>query len=113
MGERIETPDYIIDRKLKIDYTHYITNQLMKPLQQLFGLAVELIWECQRKPSAIKTYKKDMAILERDCGGDHETFMKKKEKYCSAKVKTLLFDKVLNQISNEKTGCQAITNFFR
>jgi len=113
MGERIEIPDYIVENKLKIDYTHYITNQLMKPLQQLFGLAVELIWESQRKHSAIKTYKKDMAILERDYSNDYETFMKKKEKYCSAKVKTLLFDKVLNQISNEKNGFQAITNFFR
>ena len=113
MGERIEIPEYITENKIKLDYAHYITNQLMKPLQQLFGLAVELIWECQRKPSAIKTYKKDMVILERDCGGDHEIFMKKKEKYCSAKVKTLLFDKVLNQISNEKTGCQTITSFFR
>ena len=113
MGERIETPDYILEKKVKIDYTHYITNQLMKPLQQLFGLAVELIWECQGKSGAIKTYKKDLAILERDHGDDCELFMKKKEKYCSAKVKTLLFDKVLNQITNEKNKVQTITSFFR
>jgi DNA polymerase elongation subunit (family B) len=113
MGERIETPEFILSSKVKIDYTHYITNQLMKPLQQLFGLAVELIWEHQRKPNAIKTYKKDIEIMERECSGDWELYMKKKEKYCSAKVKTLLFDKVLNQISNEKNKMQAITNFFR
>ena len=113
MGERIETPEFILSSKVKIDYTHYITNQLMKPLQQLFGLAVELIWEHQRKPNAIKTYKKDIEIMERECSGDWELYMKKKEKYCSAKVKTLLFDKVLNQISNEKNKMQPITNFFR
>lgn len=113
MGERIETPEFILSSKVKIDYTHYITNQLMKPLQQLFGLAVELIWEHQRKPSAIKTYRKDIAIMEKECSGDWELYMKKKEKYCSAKVKTLLFDKVLNQISNEKNKMQPITNFFR
>jgi DNA polymerase elongation subunit (family B) len=113
MGERIETPEFILSNKVKIDYTHYITNQLMKPLQQLFGLAVELIWEHQRKPSAIKTYRKDIAIMEKECSGDWELYMKKKEKYCSAKVKTLLFDKVLNQISNEKNKMQPITNFFR
>ncbi len=113
MGERIETPEFILSNKVKIDYTHYITNQLMKPLQQLFGLAVELIWEHQRKPSAIKTYRKDIAIMEKECSGDWELYMKKKEKYCSAKVKTLLFDKVLNQISNEKNKLQPITNFFR
>jgi len=113
MGERIETPEFIVSSKVKIDYTHYITNQLMKPLQQLFGLAVELIWAHQRKPSAIKTYKKDIEIMEKECCGDWELYMKKKEKYCAAKVKTLLFDKVLNQISNEKNKMQPITNFFR
>jgi DNA polymerase delta subunit 1 len=81
MGERIETPEFILSNKVKIDYTHYITNQLMKPLQQLFGLAVELIWEHQRKPNAIKTYMKDIAIMEKECTGDWELYMNKKDKY--------------------------------
>ena len=98
--------------RLKIDYAHYITNQLMKPLQQLFGLAVEQIWTAQRKPNAIKTYLKDIDALA-NANPDYETFMKKKEKYCSAKVKTLLFDKVLNQINNDKNRVQMITNFFK
>ena len=113
MGNRIETPEFISASKLKIDYTHYITNQLMKPLQQLFGLAVEQIWEAQGKTGAIKTYKKDIASLEQEYATCYETFTKKKEKYCSAKVKTLLFDKVLNQITNEKNKVQMITNFFK
>jgi len=112
MGNRIETPEFILANRLKIDYAHYITNQLMKPLQQLFGLAVEQIWTAQRKPNAIKTYLKDMDALS-NANPDYETFMKKKEKYCSAKVKTLLFDKVLNQINNDKNRVQMITNFFR
>ena len=41
VGEKIETPEFIEENKLPIDYTHYITNQLMKPLQQLFGLAAQ------------------------------------------------------------------------
>ena len=85
----------------------------MKPLQQLFGLAVEQIWEAQGKTGAIKTYKKDIASLEQEYATCYETFTKKKEKYCSAKVKTLLFDKVLNQITNEKNKVQMITNFFK
>ena len=112
MGERIETPEYIINNKIDIDYAHYITNQLMKPLQQLFGLALEKIWEYQRKPGAIKTYYKDMSRIENECNGDLELYMKKREKYCSAKVKTLLFDKVLNQISNKRNGIQTISTFY-
>lgn len=83
----------------------------MKPLQQLFGLALEQIWTFQNKSSAIKTYKKEIDELEK-ANGDLEIFMKKKEKYCSAKVKVLLFDKVLTKISNDKQRIQPITSFF-
>ena len=111
MGEKIETPEYIINNQLKIDYTHYITNQLMKPIQQLFGLCLEDLWMMQNKKSAIKTYKKEMIKLENE-NEDMEVFMKKKEKYCAAKVKTLLFEKTLNKIYNEKHKIQQITSFF-
>jgi len=40
-GDRIEHPDYIREHKLKPDYRHYITNQIMKPVSQLFALCVE------------------------------------------------------------------------
>jgi len=40
-GDRIETPTYVTQAGLQPDYKFYITNQLMKPLQQLFGLVVE------------------------------------------------------------------------
>ena len=111
MGDKIETPEYIIENKLQIDYTHYITNQLMKPLQQLFGLALEQIWTMQNKRSAIKTHQKDIQKLE-DEGYDLETFMKKKEKVCSAKIKVLLFDKVLATIYNRKHRIQTLDSFF-
>jgi DNA polymerase delta subunit 1 len=42
-GEKIETPDFIRSNGVEIDYSFYITNQLMKPLQQLFGLALKEI----------------------------------------------------------------------
>ena len=112
MGDKIETTEFIVENNLKIDYTHYITNQLMKPLQQLFGLALEEIWKLQGKTGAIKTYKREIKKLEAEFP-DIEIFMKKKEKYCSAKIKTLLFDDVLNKIYNEKHSIQTITSFFK
>jgi len=42
-GDRIETPDYIREKKLQPDYRYYIEHQLMKPIGQLFGLVVEQI----------------------------------------------------------------------
>jgi DNA polymerase elongation subunit (family B) len=111
MGDKIETPEFIIENKLRVDYNHYITNQLMKPLQQLFGLALVQIWEYQTKKSAIKGYLKDMEKMAQETP-DLEDFMKQKEKYCSRKIKALLFDTMLNRISNEKNGMQSIRKFF-
>jgi len=111
-GEKIETPEFIIDNKLKIDYAFYITNQLMKPLQQLFGLALEQIWEKQNKTTTIKTYRSEMANLKKDCGGDLEVYSKKKEKICSQKVKAILFDSFLIKIANEKNKNREITSMF-
>src|SRR5438270_6243827 len=33
-GERIETPDFIKEHNLGIDYKFYLTNQIMKPVTQ-------------------------------------------------------------------------------
>ena len=111
-GDKMETPEFIVENSLPIDYNHYITNQLMKPLLQLFGLEVEKIWKAQGRWSAIKEYKKTMKKLE-DEFPDLEIFMKKKEKVCAAKVKELLFDKVLEKIHNDKNGIRQITNWFK
>ena len=50
--------------------------------------------------------------MEKDFGGNYEMFMKRKEKYCSLKIKALLFDKILNKIANKRNNIQMITNFF-
>jgi hypothetical protein len=49
----IKQCEFINENKLQIDYEFYITNQLQKPLLQLFGLALEQIWEKQGKKGAI------------------------------------------------------------
>jgi hypothetical protein len=68
-GEKIELPEYIVSEGLKIDYAHYITRQLMKPLQQLYGLGLEQIWEHQKKPLAIGCIKRKLS----NCGIDFRT----------------------------------------
>ncbi len=49
-GEKIETPEYILQNKIKIDYAFYITNQIMKPLQQVFALVLEKLQDLKCKP---------------------------------------------------------------
>lgn len=111
MGEKIETPEYILENNIRLDYTHYITNQLMKPLQQLLGLALENIWRIKGKTLAIKRHREDVQKLMEE-EEDVEKFMKKREKLCSKKVEELLFRDILNAIYNEKHGIQKITSFF-
>ena len=112
-GEKIETPEYIVANKLKLNYTHYITNQLMKPLQQLFGLALEQIWELQNKRRAIREYKKQIDKLNIECEGNLELFMKKREKCSSAEIKTLLFDKYLTKIHQSQNGIRTLTDLWK
>jgi DNA polymerase elongation subunit (family B) len=37
-GDRVETPEYIVENKLKLDYLFYITNQIMKPALKFLDL---------------------------------------------------------------------------
>ena len=42
-GDRVETPAFIKEKGLKIDYRFYIEHQLMNPINQLFALVAEKI----------------------------------------------------------------------
>ena len=53
-GERIEHPKYIIANKIRPDYSFYITNQIMKPVQQVFALVLENIPEFKHKKQEFK-----------------------------------------------------------
>jgi DNA polymerase elongation subunit (family B) len=110
-GDKIETPEHIAANRLKVDYAHYITNQLMSPIQQLYGLALEQIWELQKKPAAIKKHRQEIEELAKKWP-DVEELVNRKDTFCSKKVKPLLFDKWLTQINNEKHRMQPISNFF-
>ena len=114
LGERIETPQYITDHNLKLDYHYYITNQLMNPLQQLFSLATEKIYAYQgRRPQDIANLQTLLDKMFDDCGQDIELYMKKREKYCSAEVKKCLFDPFLTKIYNTQNGIQTLMQFYQ
>jgi len=108
-GEKIETPTFIIENKLKIDYSFYITNQIMKPVQQVFALVLDKIWEMQGKKPKIARFKKETEALRLTLS--EEKFQDKLEKNKNAEVKILLFDKYLRETNNEKQGNQSLTKF--
>lgn len=45
-GDRIETPGWIKEKRLEIDFKYYMEHQLMNPLTQLFALIVEELPGC-------------------------------------------------------------------
>jgi len=108
-GDKIETPEFITQNNLTIDYVYYITNQLMKPLQQLFGLAIEDIWKNQNKHNAIVRHQNEMDKLDKTYKDDIETLMKAREKECSKKIKVLLFDKKIREIDNKVNKQKELT----
>ena len=112
-GDKIETPTFIKEQGLKIDYSFYITNQIMKPVQQVFALVLEKIWELQgKKLTTMQKYKKEVEVLKKKYPDDNEKLREKIEDLRNKDVKILLFDKYLRETNNEKQGVKSITNFF-
>lgn len=99
-GDRIENPDFIVENQLTPDYLHYITNQIMKPLLQLYALCLE----------ELPGYDKDNAYW---CEIDknlqikpiYQDEIKRRNRIDSLKlqmVKALLFDKFIDILSEPK-----------
>ena len=111
-GDRIETPEYIAQRKLKLNYTFYITNQIMKPLQQVFALVLERLPAFDRaKRGGIRAWEKELRSL-RESQPDEEKRRKKEESMRNKEVKSLLFDDYLKTAERSRTGDQSIGGFF-
>jgi len=111
-GNKIETPSYIQENKLKIDYSFYITNQIMKPLAQLFGLVLyDMLKERGRLSEAIQLENKIKKIQKEQ--HDFKKCLDKINDVRLEKVKELIFDEYLRETNNTKNGNQAITSFFK
>jgi DNA polymerase elongation subunit (family B) len=111
-GDKIETLDFIVKNKISIDYSFYITNQLMKPLQQLFGLALETIWECKNKSGIIIKHREEMKNLKKKYPSIEE-YNKQKERICSEKIEQLLFKSYMDSIYLKENNVKSITSFFK
>jgi len=107
-GEKIEIPDYIRDQKLKIDYGFYISNQIMKPVLQIYSLILYDMKEFRRrKPAFLMELETLQSSLE------PEKYEKKVQQMKLKEVEKILFEKYLRVDKNIKAGNQAITSFFK
>ena len=108
-GDKIENPVYIEKNKLKPDYTHYITNQIMKPVQQVFGLVLEEIKEFRPMKSE---YHSKMRQINEKYRNDEKKLESKTTELINKFVKRLIFDKSLRNATNIKNKQHSIKSFF-
>ena len=109
-GDKIENPTYIVENNLKIDYAHYITNQVMKPVQQVFALVLEKIWMMQNKRSKLNRFRADVASLKQSA--PPEKFQDRLDALRCREIKTLLFDTYIHKANNQKQGFNEMTSYF-
>ncbi len=110
-GERIETPEFIKGNNIKINYSFYITNQIMKPVLQVFALVLENLKEFKKKQGkTLRGWNKQLADL-RIKYPDNIEYKKKEDALRNKEVKALLFDSYLRKTDNMKKGYQAIAMF--
>lgn len=93
-GDRIETPSFIRETGLQPDYAFYITNQIAKPIAQVFGLVVEQLPGF--KPHRLAATKKKDPTEARE-----------------ALAEELLFGDLLREANRKASGQQSIMSFFK
>lgn len=111
-GERIEHPDFVLKNNVKIDYNFYLTNQIMKPVNQVFGIIVEQLVENQNTPQYYKELKTIIGNEERIKGNDKKI----KEKYMIAREKeaqAILFDPYIKAQEFLQTKNHMVTDYFK
>lgn len=107
-GDKIEHPEYILNNKIRPNYSFYITNQIMKPVQQVFALVLENIDSFKRKK---RNFQMKLETLNHTID-DPDKLAAKIMDLKNKEVKALLFDQYLRITDNAKNNMKSITSFF-
>ena len=94
-GDKIEDPIFLQQNNLPIDYKFYITNQILKPVSQIFALEIE----------QLDGFKKHMI----DFNLPEKKYLEKSQKLAG----DLLFKELLREQENKEKGIQEITKWFK
>jgi DNA polymerase elongation subunit (family B) len=108
-GDKIEHPEYIHAQRLQLNYSFYITNQIMKPVQQLFALVLEQLPAFQKKKGRFLDMLETVASTIDDPVKREKKITEMRHK----EVKSLLFDEYLVKADNLNKGNRPITDWFR
>lgn len=109
-GDKIEHKDYVIKHKLKPDYNFYLTNQIMKPILQVYALVLENLPGYKKGQTHFTELYNKILI---DKGGDVTKAKDRWQDLREDEVKKILFDPTLIKLENKKKGNSEITDFFK
>jgi DNA polymerase elongation subunit (family B) len=108
-GDKVEHPVYIRENNIRPDYSFYITNQIMKPVTQVFSLVLENIPEYSNK---LKYFNMSIRSLKRKYGDDIEKYQKQEQKLRDTEIKKILFDDSLRKCDLIKNNQKSIQFYF-
>jgi hypothetical protein len=109
-GDRIEHPDYIRKAELKPDYEFYITNQIMKPVSQIYALVLEKMPGYKKGATYFEEQEKKLIV---DKGGDMKKVKDKIADMREAEVQEILFKPFLTKLKNKRENLREITDWFK
>jgi len=111
-GDRVEHPDYIREHNLKPDALFYITNQISKPVSQIYGLVVEQL-PGYKYASDPHYWQKKRRSYETDGKGHTKEWVDKKiTDMRVAMAEELLFGDYVREEENHRNGSQSIKQWF-
>ena len=99
-GDKIETPEFIKDNGLEPDYLHYITNQIMKPVLQLYALCLSDLNDYKEAPDYWDKIEEELKLKTM-----YQDPIKRKNRLDNLKlmkVQELLFDEFIYKLKEPK-----------
>jgi DNA polymerase elongation subunit (family B) len=109
-GERVEHPDFIRKHNLKIDAGFYISNQISKPVSQIYALVLEKLpgYKHRNDPQYFDNLRKKYCQE----GRAEAKIVKKIEETRMSMASDILFGQYLRAEKNKREGSRTITEFF-
>jgi len=107
-GDRIENPQFIKEHNLKPDYEFYITNQIMKPVSQIFALCLDELPGFTKNITEFNN-KYNVYLAKGKSENDSIKYMLECKRKEAAKI---LFRDILRILENKRENNTLITDYF-
>jgi DNA polymerase elongation subunit (family B) len=107
-GDRIETPEFMTDNKLSPDYKHYITNQIQKPLTQLFRLFWTQVPEANIDDQRISRFRGECRQAVQRITKERRQILE--ERMIDSDIEKIVFSKAISNAFGKRSG--SLHSFF-